>query len=241
MTRWANENRYDPIIAAEAARTGVPVALIKAIISLESEFVAGAYRNEAPRSSLPPTPDFPNGGDRSIGLMQLLVRTARTLGYSGPIGDRSTLSGLYDPATNIHLGTILLRDNVAEAKRRGLGIDAAISAYNGGWRPSLGYGGRLANGQYANQGYVNVVAERMEYFGAPAEETPLKPVTVAQLPELPPLPGVELTPETPQAIAPIPTSPLTPIMDSGGTLPVLAWLVAAASALWVALNLFGDE
>ena len=43
-------------------------------------------------------------GDASYGLMQLLMSTARGLGYTGDA------NGLYDAATNIDLGTRLLSD-----------------------------------------------------------------------------------------------------------------------------------
>jgi soluble lytic murein transglycosylase-like protein len=172
MTQWPNENAFDESVYDAASLWNVPVPLIKAVISLESEFVPTATRVEAPKPSLPPTPDFPAGGDESIGLMQLLVRTARVLGYGGPIGDPSVLSGLFDPDTNINLGTRLLGDNLRYAEASGLGIDAAISAYNGGWRPSQGYGGLLPNGQYANNGYVRIVLQRMVYFGADPSTLP---------------------------------------------------------------------
>lgn len=241
MTRWQHENDYDGIIAVESARTGVPMALIKAVISLESEFIARATRDEAPRPSLPPTSDFPLGGDRSIGLMQLLVRTARTLGYRGEIGDKASLTGLFDPATNVRLGTTLLRDNVTAAKLRGLGIDAAISAYNGGWRPSLGYGGLLPNGQFANQAYVNVVLDRMRYFGASDDET-TRTAPVLQLPQVPtvPLPDVPTAAPDPSLVSDLlaniaagGTAGPSPAAAPSSTSSVLAMLAAALGVVWL--------
>lgn len=235
--RWPNENKWDALIAPVAAAYNVPVALIKAVMSLESEFVPGAYRDEPARPSLPPTVDFPSGGDRSVGLMQLLVRTARTLGYTGPVGDRIGLTGLYDPATNIALGAELLRDDVAEAKRRGLGLDAAVSAYNGGWRPSLGYGGKLPNGRFANQQYVNVVAERYAYFGGGplAGPVPTVPVTVDATA---PAPGAaSAVPDAP-AIEFLDTVPGAP-GDAGGTGAALGVLGVTLAVLWLASELFG--
>lgn len=243
MTRWSHENDYDGIIAVESARTGVSMPLIKAVISLESEFMAGATRAEAARPSLPPTSDFPSGGDMSIGLMQLLVRTARTLGYSGPVGAKAGLTGLFDPATNVRLGTTLLRDNVTAARIAGLGVDAAISAYNGGWRPSLGFGRPLANGQFANQAYVNVVFQRMAYFGASADEM-TRTVSLAS-PQLPPVPTVPLPDVDTSAPDPTLVSDLLNSIASGGAPPagaatsststagVLALLAAALGVVWL--------
>lgn len=119
--RWSKENAYDAEIQAASAEFGVRVPLIKGVIGRESAFVPTAKRGE------------PQIGDASYGLMQLLYSTAKALGYTG------TPEGLLDPATNIHYGTMLLAQNLS---RTGGDEASAISAYNGGWRPSLGFGAR---------------------------------------------------------------------------------------------------
>ena len=119
--RWSRENAYDAAIQAASAEFGVRVPLIKGVIGRESAFVPTAKRGE------------PQIGDASYGLMQLLYSTAKALGYTG------TPEGLLDPATNIHYGTMLLSQNLS---RTGGDEASAISAYNGGWRPSLGFGAR---------------------------------------------------------------------------------------------------
>jgi soluble lytic murein transglycosylase-like protein len=172
MARWSREREFDGLIAAAAARYGVPAAIVQAVIGAESGFSPTARRAEPPKSSLPPTPDHPDGGDESLGLMQLLVRTARALGFQGP------KSQLYDPATNIDLGVKLLRaerDRV-KAHSEGLGYYSdplaanfwlhAASAYNGGPRYLYGYGWPRADGTFANQAYVNTVADNAQYFVA---------------------------------------------------------------------------
>jgi soluble lytic murein transglycosylase-like protein len=141
--RWSRENSYDTIVNAEAAAQGVPPALIKAVIGQESAFVPNATRAE------------PQIGDASTGLMQLLAKTAKALGYTG------TPQGLFDPATNIHYGTKLLSENLARVSGD---IPRAVSAYNGGWRASLGFGTPFPNGQFKNQGYVNRVLANLKYF-----------------------------------------------------------------------------
>lgn len=168
--RWSRERDFDTEVQAASRATSVPFPLIKAVIAAESAFNPRAIRREAPRPSLPPTPDFPQGGDASLGLMQLLVRTARGLGYTG------TIEGLYDPLTNISLGTRLLRQNLDRAGGR---VSDAISAYNGGFRPSLGFGSTLPTGQYGNQEYVSRVLGYYDYFmlqvTAPAVPEPYDP------------------------------------------------------------------
>jgi soluble lytic murein transglycosylase-like protein len=153
---FAREHDFDGAIGAASQASGVPVALLKAVIGAESAFNPTAYRAEAPRASLPPTADFPMGGDASFGLMQLLSRTARGLGYAGP------LDGLYDPETNVRLGAQLL----AQGLDRG-SVSDSVSAYNGGWRPTLGFGSPMADGTYGNQGYVNKVLSYLSYFQGP--------------------------------------------------------------------------
>lgn len=114
----------------DAQGSPIPVELALAIIENESSGTAKAYRAEKAIS------------DGSIGLMQLLLSTARSLGYTGQAGDPNTLSGLFDPQTNIHLGVKFLTSlwNSLDT------ISDVISAYNGGVRPNLGFGGVLPEG-----------------------------------------------------------------------------------------------
>lgn len=176
MARWANERTWDAIVQAASVRYGVPIALIKAIIGQESVFRPTAYRAE------------PAIGDASIGLMQILLSTAKGEGYTGSAGSATGLTGLYDPATNIMFGTSYLATCLAKAN--GV-IPSAISAYNGGFRPDLGFGApaprpvtvclrrdtrgncietrSVPKGQYANQPYVNAVLSNIAYFESQAE------------------------------------------------------------------------
>jgi hypothetical protein len=72
-----------------------------------------------------------------VGLTQLLLATARGLGYEGELGDPRALTGLFDPAVNVYLGAKYLHQQL---QRTGGNLDAAYSAYNGGFRPTLGFG-----------------------------------------------------------------------------------------------------
>lgn len=136
MGRWVRESDFDDLVAASVdSATGVrgpwpvsreqAIAAVKAIIAKESAFDPAVYRGE------------PQAGDASVGLMQLLLTTARSLGYPGDAGDPSTLSGLFEPGTNIYLGTLNLWDLLTST---GGDLSAAFSAYNGGYRPELGFG-----------------------------------------------------------------------------------------------------
>jgi hypothetical protein len=137
--RWARENEFNSLVrnAVDSvaniwgAWPGLDrdraYAALKAIVARESRFDPAALRGE------------PQLGDASIGLTQVLYSTARGLGFPGPVGDRVTLTGLYAPATNLFIGAKHLWKQLA---RTGGDLDAAFSAYNGGYRPDLGFGAK---------------------------------------------------------------------------------------------------
>lgn len=108
----SRENTYDELIArAHAKFPTVPAGIIKAVVATESSFRPGVWRDE------------PQIGDKSRGLMQLLLKTARGLGFNG----HPDL--LYDPEINVMLGTSLL----AQLFRRFGVWEDALAAYNGGY------------------------------------------------------------------------------------------------------------
>lgn len=128
MARWAHENDFDVLIQAMAQSfPRVRPELIKAIVAAESGFVAGKVRGE------------PQIGDASIGLMQVLYSTAKRLGFPGAIGEASKLTGLFRPDANLYIGAKYLDQLLGQT---GDDVEAAISAYNGGYRPELGFGRR---------------------------------------------------------------------------------------------------
>jgi hypothetical protein len=149
----------------------VPVGLILATIGQESGWNKKALRIER------------RINDASYGLMQLLYRTARQLGYKGERGEADPLTGLFDPAVNIDLGTRLISQN----RKMAGNWTGAISAYNGGWRPQLGFGRPATEelsiclarhqltgecikrrvvklGEYANADYVDAVLARWKAY-----------------------------------------------------------------------------
>lgn len=175
MARWANEDAWTTAIKDAASRHGVPYPLVQAVIGVESAFRPGAYRVE---------PDKGTDND-SAGLMQILYSTAQGEGYDGTFGDSTTLSGLFDPVTNIEYGTSYL---ARQYQRAGGDISAAASAYNGGWRPDIGFGAKATKplsiilardpqgnvtkrrqvkpGEFSNQPYVDAVLANFAYFDA---------------------------------------------------------------------------
>jgi soluble lytic murein transglycosylase-like protein len=103
--------QFQTSISTYARQFVVPEAWIKAVILQESSGNPKAYRAE------------PRINDASYGLMQLLYRTAKGLGYTG------AAEGLYDPDLNIQLGTKLL----GQLRRQyGDNFERVYSAYNSG-------------------------------------------------------------------------------------------------------------
>lgn len=102
---------YDDEIAYASKTYNVPESWIRAVIQVESSWNPRAYRYEAKIN------------DASYGLMQLLSSTAYNLGHTGTVND------LYDPFTNIMLGTKLLAENIG---RFGDDFERVYSAYNSG-------------------------------------------------------------------------------------------------------------
>ena len=197
---FAREREFDSQVWAAAQSMTVPLAhratfpaLIKAVMAAESAFNPAAYRAE------------PQIADASRGLMQVLERTARSLGYTAPVGNDSTRTGgLYDPMTSTYLGAKLLAQNLTIA--RGSDPDIAISAYNAGWSPSrAGDAKRTSTGAFVNQPYVDRVKGYWRYFQG-------QPLVVQQ--------GTGAVPPQPTA------SP-----QESGTVAVVTWVGLALVAL----------
>ena len=169
---WVNENAYDTFIAGAIKASGdvVSLPLVKAIIAVESSFNPKAYRVEAKIN------------DASRGLMQILLRTAQGVGFSGAPDE------LFDPKTNITYGVKFLSSLV---RAKGGDTLAAISAYNNGngkratkttpvclARDKTGKCIRThiaKPGEFFNQPYVDKVLSALKYFGGSIDSTAISP------------------------------------------------------------------
>jgi soluble lytic murein transglycosylase-like protein len=145
MTLYANEDLYDDQLAAASSATGVPVALMKAIIGVESGFNPNAT-NLTGR-------DMTRGG--SYGLFQVSLETAQGYGFTGEG------TGLLDPATNITIGSKFLADVYAQA---GDDPETAAALYNGGKA--------LGGGAFSNQSYVNSVMQNYDVYAGVVSPSP---------------------------------------------------------------------
>lgn len=161
MTRFANENKYDAYIQSAATRYGVPMPVVKGLIAAES-----AYRESATRYE-------PHLKDASIGLMQILYKTAQGVGFHGPI------ETLAYPQINIEYGVKFF----GMLFSRYGGIEEALAAYNSGSATrfpfdAISNGFRIARnadgsavwyrfkkGEFGNQPYVTKVLSYSRQYG----------------------------------------------------------------------------
>jgi soluble lytic murein transglycosylase-like protein len=141
---------FDTLIDAEASAYGLDSELVKGLIGQESGFDPKAIGDDG----------------TSYGLMQVQEATARGVGVTG---------NLLDPANNVRAGTIFLAQQI---KRAG-SVAAGLSAYNGGYRPALGFGAPLSDGRFRNQAYVDAVLRNWTYFRNQA-----KPTVTPELPDI---------------------------------------------------------
>ena len=101
-----SDGRFDQLIASYASANNVPLSLAHAVVTVESNY------NPKMR-----------GRAGEIGLMQVKLGTARTMGYRG------SAKQLYEPDTNIRYGMMYL----GEARKLADGdLCGTILKYNGG-------------------------------------------------------------------------------------------------------------
>src|SRR5579862_507535 len=107
----ARTKRYASLIEASAHANGLDPALVKAVMAVESAFEPRAVSDKG-----------------AIGLMQVLPETAERYGVRGD-ARRSGADKLFDPATNVRVGTHYLRDLLVRFEND---LSLALAAYNAG-------------------------------------------------------------------------------------------------------------
>lgn len=222
-----SQQELDGYIAAARHRYGdVPAAVIRAFVQIESSGRTDAHLAEA-------------GGDDSVGLMQVRLSTARGVGYGG------TLDNLYLPPINVYYGTAEL-DRLA--RKFGFDWDRVASAYNGGDRPSLGFGTVVTKettvclrrdpttgkciktftaqpGQFGNQPYVDAFRKAL-HAGSPATIATPTVVTDGAAPQQ----LADIARESLSTIAPVEAPAPTPTSEPNFAL-ILGVIAVVASAL----------
>ncbi len=111
VAQHPNVARYATLIDANARTQGLDPSLVKAMIAVESAFEPQAVS--------------PKG---ALGLMQIMPATGERYGVSAN-ARRTVEQQLFDPATNLRIGTRYLRDLL---QRFDQDLSLALAAYNAG-------------------------------------------------------------------------------------------------------------
>ena len=104
---FAQRSQYDELVARHAQANGVSVELVHRVIVRESRYNASLV-----------------GRGGTIGLMQIKLATARSLGYTG------TAEGLRDPDTNL---TYAVKYLAGAYRAAGGNHNRAVAYYAGGY------------------------------------------------------------------------------------------------------------
>jgi soluble lytic murein transglycosylase-like protein len=146
-------NATVPVVRA-ATGVDVPPVLVLAIIDRESypRYNAASFRQES-------------NGQASYGLMQILLSTARDLGFTGAPTD------LFQPEKGVYYGTLYL---ARQLKRYHGDTTKAVAAYNAGSARPDGKGGYITT-----PGYVEFVLDRLKFWLAQAASHPAATAAVA--------------------------------------------------------------
>jgi len=157
---FPKEDLYNAEILRASVESGTPYSVLKGFIALESAFDAKAYRYEA------------HINDASYGLAQILVRTARGVGFQGEPAE------LFDPYKSVLYGGKFIRQLSAKYPD----VLDLIAAYNAGFPRKIRqttqyiadlYGYPIKYREeppvgwvYANEPYVRRVASYIAYYQA---------------------------------------------------------------------------
>lgn len=117
------EKKWLPLIKQYAENMNINPFFFAALVAKESSFNPKAFRREA-GYKWGTNPDFPEGGDASYGLGQILYSTAKTsVLYTG------TPKGLFDPDTNLDVVSKFFKMLLDQY---GGSYQDALAAYNSG-------------------------------------------------------------------------------------------------------------
>lgn len=157
-----NVKKYEPLLARHAQEYGVELALVKAVVAVESAYEPGVVS--------------PKG---AVGLMQVVPDTAVRYGVSAD-AKHSVEEKLRDPAINVRIGTRYLGELLT---RFGGDIALAVAAYNAGEGTVERYGGKVPPFP-ETQEFVKLVLQFHELYKPPPPPPP-KPsrITIPRRPQ----------------------------------------------------------
>lgn len=145
-----NVAKLTPLIERHAKAQGLDIALVKAVVAVESAFDPEAVS--------------PKG---AIGLMQVIPATAVRYGLAGD-AKRTLEQKLKDPATNLAIGTRYLADLL---KRFGNDLSLALAGYNAGEFAVERYDRRIPPFP-ETRAYVVMVQQFRELYAPPPPPPP---------------------------------------------------------------------
>lgn len=162
-----NVKRYEPLIARHAAQHDLDVALVKAVVAVESAYEPTAVSHKG-----------------AIGLMQVIPDTAERYGITDD-ARRTVEQKLLDPAINIGVGTRYLKDLLGLFDGD---IVLAVAAYNAGEGAVARYGNQVPPFP-ETQAFVKLVQQFHELYKPPPPPPPPAPPSRITIPRRPaPLP-----------------------------------------------------
>ena len=145
LTTHPNAQRFDALIARYAKANELDTALVKAIVAAESGYEPSAVS--------------PKG---ALGLMQVIPETAARYGVAED-GKQTVAQKLFDPATNLRIGTRYLRDLLRLFDND---LELALAAYNAGEGAVQRYDNRIPP-YPETQYYVSLVTQLYAFYKPP--------------------------------------------------------------------------
>lgn len=150
-----NVARYEPLLARYAKAQGLDLALVKAVVAVESAYEPDAVSTKG-----------------AIGLMQVIPDTAERYGVTGD-AQRTVEQKLRDPAINVAIGTRYLRDLLALFADD---LTLALAAYNAGEATVQRHANRVPPFP-ETQEFVKLV-DRFRALYTPPPPPPAKPARI---------------------------------------------------------------
>ena len=141
---------FEPLINQYAKMHNVDPALVKAVIAAESAFQPGVVSAKG-----------------ALGLMQIIPGTGQRYGVTGD-RKQSVQQKLFDPATNLKVGTRYLRDLLGMFAQN---IELALAAYNAGEGNVMKYKNKVPPFAETREYVKKVQKLYVDYKPAPAVPT----------------------------------------------------------------------
>ena len=156
-----NVKRYEPLIARYAKEQNVDAALVKAMVAVESGYEPTAVSAKG-----------------ALGLMQVVPETAVRYGLADD-AKRTLEQKLFDPATNLRIGTRYLRDLLELFAHD---VPLALAAYNAGEGAVQRYDNQVPP-YPETQEYVKLVTQFYALYKPPPPPPRPSRITVPRRPE----------------------------------------------------------